>query len=101
MKIKVQELVWYIISGVIFLGGLVLGILNVIGYYLPGPSSDNIIRQAENDLISALKIPLDFLGWGLVLIGLGTVIGVIALLRYAHIDNLEKDKVARRQQRLG
>lgn len=101
MKIKVQELIWYIIGGILAAGGLVLGIFNLVGYAIGGPSAENWVRQAENDLISALKINLDFLGWGLIFIFLGAAVVVIALLKYAKTDLLEKEKAARRQQRLG
>ena len=65
-KVSTKELVGYIISGVIALFGVALMITHTVGVYLPVLNSNNAVVIAENAVINALKINLDFLGWGIM-----------------------------------
>lgn len=100
-KISTKELVGYIIAGVIAAFGLALMITHTVGYYLPMLNSENPIVTAENNLITSLKINMDFLEWGIVFMALGVIIALIILLSVAKKVDLEVEKRQRRAQRLG
>ncbi|HAV19413.1 MAG TPA: hypothetical protein DCX17_00115 [Firmicutes bacterium] len=101
MKISGKELTWYIIASFFALSGIVLATLSVIGDYLAIPTSDNWIITAQTAVSDFLKIPLDWLAWGMIFLAIGLIIGVISLLYFAKKDIAEKEKAMRRAQRLG
>ena len=100
-KVSTKELVGYIIAGVIALFGLSLLITHTVGVYLPVRNSENAVIIAENNLMTSLKIGLDFLGWGLIFLAIGVIVALIILLTVAKKIDLEVEKNQRRAQRLG
>lgn len=93
---KWKEYAWYSVSGVIFLFGLTIAIFSVIGDYI---GATNFINSAEAATKEALKIPLDWRAWGLILIGVALVILLIALYVYGNkhekLDAKESKKSVR------
>ena len=100
-KVSTKELIGYIIAGIIALFGLSLMITHTVGAYLPVLNSENAVVIAENNLMTALKIGLDFLGWGLIFLAIGVIIALIILLTVAKKVDLDVEKNQRRAQRLG
>ena len=100
-KVSTKELVGYIISGVIALFGVSLMVTHTVGVYLPGLHSNNSIIKAESAVISALKINLDFLGWGIIFMVIGVFIALMILLTVAKKVDYDVEKAQRRAQRLG
>lgn len=100
-KVSTKELVGYIIAGVIALFGLSLMITHTVGVYLPVLNSENAIVIAENSVMTALKIGLDFLGWGIIFLAIGVIVALIILLTVAKKVDLDVEKNQRRAQRLG
>ncbi len=100
-KVSTKELVGYIISGVIALFGVALMITHTVGVYLPVLNSNNAVVIAENAVINALKINLDFLGWGIIFMVIGVFISLMILLNVAKKVDYDVEKAQRRAQRLG
>lgn len=100
-KVSTKELVGYIISGVIALFGVALMITHTVGVYLPVLNSNNAVVIAENAVINALKINLDFLGWGIIFMVIGVFIALMILLNVAKKVDYDVEKAQRRAQRLG
>ena len=100
-KVSTKELVGYIISGVIVLFGVALMITHTVGVYLPVLNSNNAVVIAENAVINALKINLDFLGWGIIFMVIGVFIALMILLNVAKKVDYDVEKAQRRAQRLG
>ncbi|OPZ34137.1 MAG: hypothetical protein BWY98_01198 [Tenericutes bacterium ADurb.BinA155] len=98
-KISGKELGWYIVAAVFTLVGLVFFIFGLIGKYYPGKASDNWISISENAwLINWSK--MGYRWWGLILIGVGVLIAVIALTVFARVADRDDERNLRRQQRL-
>ena len=100
-KDSTKELVGYIISGVIALFGVALMISHTVGVYLPVLNSNNAVVIAENAVKNALKIKLDFLGWGIIFMVIGVFIALMILLSVAKKVDYDVEKAQRRAQRLG
>ncbi len=95
MKISGGELVGYIISGLIALGGFTLAALGIIGRNLS--SIDNPLRQANDKFADA--ITLGFQPLGAIILLVGVIIAVIILLVVGKRVDVEDERQARRQQR--
>lgn len=95
MKISVGELIGYIISGIIALGGLTLAVLGIIARNLS--DVNNALRQADDKLIETIKFGFQPLG-AMVLI-LGAVLAVIILVVVGKRVDVEDERQARRAQR--
>lgn len=95
-KVTGFELAAYIVSGVIGLWGLVEICLGIAGMYVPVDSSFAKACAKYKSIFG-----LTFLGWGLILLGIGTVLAVIVLFVYAKTSDREYEKQQRRAARLG
>lgn len=93
-EIKVKELVWYIIAGVLAVLALTSLVFGIVGHYLPGNLDDNFIKQAEKAIV------LDFRTWGVIVLAAAAIIATIDLLVFAKSSDREVEKTLRRQQRL-
>lgn len=100
-KLKVGEIVGYVISALIGAFGLSLMITGLVGTYLPGPGSKNPVKVAEKAVILWSKIDLGFSAWGAIFLVLGAFIALLVLLQYAKSIDREFEKAQRRAQRLG
>lgn len=92
-KLAVVEWVFYPLAGVLALGGIALMILGLITDYATSSSSSLAVYQAE--------APLSFIGWGIITLALGVLLGVIVLLVFAQKSDREIEKASRRAARLG
>lgn len=93
-KITVVEFVWYAIASVIAIFGIILMVFGIVGHHLPGALSNNFIKNAEANL------PLSFITFGVILVAVGVVLGVIVLCVYAKKADRDIERTIRRQQRL-
>lgn len=99
LNIAVSELVGYIISGVIVLGGLVWLVFGIVGDYLK-PYGANFIKKGEASFAKFMDVDVSFRFWGLITIFIGVTIFLIVISRFAKKAELESEKRARRAQRL-
>lgn len=95
MKIGVSELVGYIISGILALGGLTLAVLGIIARNLS--DVNNALRQADDKLIETIKF--GFQPLGAMVLFLGAVLAVIILVVVGKRVDVEDERQARRAQR--
>ncbi len=100
-KLHKKEIVWYIISGIIWVAGLGLLVTGIVGGYLPGLAKDNPIVQAEKAMASWLHMGLDFKWLGIILIIIGAIIVASVLVYYAKRHDIDQDRALKRAQRLG
>ena len=93
-KLSPKELVWYILAGLLIFTGLFMVVFGIIGHQMNVPYEQNFIKQAEKNMF------LEFRLFGLIFLGSGMIIGVIALVYFAKTADREIEKTIRRQQRL-
>jgi hypothetical protein len=98
-KLTGKELTWYIIAGTIALLGLIFVIFAIIGDFMPVLSSDNWVAQSEKTWLTNWS-PLGYRWWGLIFLGAGTLISVIALSFFAREGDRDEERALRRAQRL-
>lgn len=97
--VSTKELIWYIVSGLLWLFGLSLLVTGIVGEYLPGLEKNNPIAKANTSLMSWSK--LSFNSWGIIFIAVGAIMAVCVLLYYAKKTDIERDRALKRAQRLG
>ncbi len=97
-QLSIFEIIWYSISGAIGLWGLVYIVLGIVANNLAIPSKNNELLKASEAIKNAFG--LDFFGWGLILLALGTILAVIVLLIKAKDSDREYEKSIRRAARL-
>ena len=95
MKISVGELIGYIISGILALGGLTLAVLGIVARNLS--DVNNALRQADDKLIETIKF--GFQPLGAMILFLGAVLAVIILVVFGKRVDVEDERQARRAQR--
>jgi hypothetical protein len=95
MKISVGELIGYIISGILALGGLTLAVLGIVARNLS--DVNNALRQADDKLIETIKF--GFQPLGAMILFLGAVLAVIILVVVGKRVDVEDERQARRAQR--
>ncbi len=98
MKVSIFEIVWYSLCGLVALWGLTYITLGLIGDLLPVTATENGLAKAS-EVIRA-HFGLGFLGWGMILVGIGAVLAIIVLLLNAKKSDKEVEKAARRAARL-
>jgi hypothetical protein len=94
-----KELVWYAIAATLATLGLVFLVFGIIGSHLPVKASDNWVKNSEN----AWLVPWSKMGyrwWGLIILGVGLAIGIIALCFFARSGDRDSERAQRRAQRL-
>lgn len=94
-----KELVWYAIAVTLATLGLVFLVFGIIGSHLPVKASDNWVKNSEN----AWLVPWSKMGyrwWGLIILGVGLAIGIIALCVFARSGDRDSERAQRRAQRL-
>lgn len=100
-KISTKELIWYIISAIIGVCGLGLLVTGIVGTYLPGLESENVISKAESSFASWLKVDISFKALGIILIAVAAIVAMIVLVYYAKKYDVEQERAQKRAQRLG
>ena len=92
------ELVWYIVCGLVGLWGLTYIVLGLIAENLPIASEDNEFVTANSKFAEIFG--LDWLGWGLIILGIAAVAAVIVLLVLSNKSDRDYEKNTRRAARL-
>ena len=92
------ELVWYIVCGLVGLWGLTYIVLGLIAENLPITSEDNDFIKATDKFTETFG--LDWLGWGLIILGIAAVGAVIVLLVLSNKADRDYEKNTRRAARL-
>lgn len=95
-----KEIAWYVIAGVFVMLGLTLMVFGIIGHHMNVALDDNFIKQAEDNLVNAIKVPFDFRIWGIMFVLLGAIVTIITLNFNAKKTDRELERTVRRQQRL-
>lgn len=92
------ELVWYILVGLVGIWGLTYIVLGLIVSYLPIKTEDPGLVEANKKILELFK--LDFLGWGLIILAIAAVAGVVVLIFFSNKIDRDYEKNVRRAQRL-
>ncbi len=95
-----KEITCYVISGLITMFGLILMVLHLVARFSNENANTNPLKIAENNLMQAMNVPINFLGYGLIFFSLGIVILIITLAVNAKKTDRIIEKEMRRQQRL-
>ena len=98
-KLPGKELAWYIFAGTIALIGIIFVIFGIIGSHYPGKASDNWVAVSEAAWLSNWS-HMGYRWWGLILLGIGALIGALALNFFARSGDRDEERALRRQQRL-
>lgn len=98
-NLSIFEIVVYSVAAALALWGLTYIVLGLLGNYLNIAAEDNVLAKASGAL--AKVFGLGFLGWGLIIVSIGAVIGVFFLCINAKKTDKEAEKAARRAARLG
>ena len=80
------------------LWGLTYIVLGLVAENLPVTADENAFVQANASFASTFG--LDWLGWGLIILGIAAVAAVVVLLALAGKSDREYEKNTRRAQRL-
>lgn len=94
-----KERFWYILGGFLAFAGLVFLIFGIIGDHMPVKASDNWVIYSQDMWLTNWS-GMGYRYWGLILLGLGTLIAVIALTYFASSGDRDSERAARRAQRL-
>lgn len=97
--ISKKELTWYVLAGIFAFVGLLFVVFGVVGDHLPVISSENWVLVSENAWLKNWS-GIGYRYWGLILLGIGTVIAVSALTYFARSGDRDSERAARRAQRL-
>ncbi len=93
-RVSVFELVWYPICGAVILWGLTYFVLGLVSKYNDLSSLDSFCKG----FASMFKLDIQF--WGLIIIAIGAVAGVIVMLAFAKTYDRAADREQRRSARL-
>jgi hypothetical protein len=99
-KLTIPQAIWLGLGIFGLVSGLVVGFLGVIRDFLNVPYEQNWIRIAENAMNEFLSTSMPWHIWGTILMTGGVFILVILINRLATIEEIAKEKAARRAQRL-
>lgn len=100
-KSQVWEIIWLVLFGIIWVAGLVIGILGIcahnVGWLLTNP-----LYAAETSMTQWLNwgFRVDWRIFGAILLVIGTIGLVITLFYFANKHDKEAIKAARRAERL-
>jgi|GEM_PF-2018843 hypothetical protein len=95
-----KNLIWFFIGSILNLGGFAFIVTSVVGDCLNVAPSKNPILLANAALKSFTHTPLGFNAWGIILLLLGAVIVAIVLSVASQNEDRERERQARRDQRL-
>lgn len=98
LSIHPLELVWYIICGLVAIWGITYIVLGLVANNLPTTATDSDFVAANKEFAEIFK--LDWLGWGLIILAIGSIAAVIVLLACAGKSDREFEKTSRRNARL-
>lgn len=99
-KIRTAEIVWYSIASFFAVAGLAFLVTGIVGDHLPMLASENGILISENAWLRNWS-HMGYRYWGMILIGVGALVGVISLTAFAREGDRDEERALRRAQRLG
>ena len=88
------ELVWYPLCGAVILWGLVYFVLGLVSRFVDAASLDSFCAGFK----SMFKLDIQY--WGLIIIAIGAVLGVLCMLAFAKTFDRASDREQRRSARL-
>ena len=96
-----KQTVWFVIGAVLFVTGLTFDVLDIIGRSINVAPSKNPILLGDARLKSFFgNRPLGFIFWGIVLLLIGAIIIAITLSLASRNEDRDKERQARKEQRL-
>ena len=96
-KSNIFEIIVYVLAGLIALWGLTYLVLGLIAENLNVLSSKNELLKASNTIKRLFG--LGFVGWGMILLGIGALLAIIVLAANAKKSDRAFDREARRAAR--
>ena len=94
LPVSLFELVWYPICGAVILWGLVYFALGLVNRFNDFPALDSFCKGFK----SMFKLGIQY--WGLIIIAIGAVAGVVVMLAFAKTYDRAADREQRRSARL-
>ena len=94
LSISIFEIVWYIICALVILWGITYVVLSLINKY----NKFDSLKEFAQDFKNLFGLSLYF--WGLIIISIGVVAGVIVMIIYAKTFDRAADREQRRSARL-
>ena len=94
LPVSIFEIVWYSICALVIIWGLVYVILGLVNKY----NDLSALKEFEVDFKKTFGLALYF--WGLIIISIGVVAGVVVMLVYAKTFDRAADREQRRSARL-
>ena len=94
LPVSIFEIVWYSICALVIIWGLVYVILGLVNKY----NDLSALKEFETGFKSTFGLALYF--WGLIIISIGVVAGVVVMLVYAKTFDRAADREQRRSARL-
>lgn len=98
-KTSTRELILSILSITIFISGIVFATLALIGEYLL-PRNNNWVVEAESTVSEFLSFSMPWLTWGSIFLVFGALLFTINMSISASAEQIQREKIARRAQRL-
>lgn len=96
-----KQIVWFVIGSVLFVVGIIFDVFDIIGRSLNIQPSKNPLLKADASLRALFgNKPLGFLFFGIVLLLVGTLIIATSLSLASKNEDREKERLARKEQRL-
>jgi hypothetical protein len=99
LKTTKKEIIVSALAITIFISGIVLSSLALIGEYIL-PRNNNWVLEGETAVAEFLSISLSWLTWGSIFLVLGAILFTINMSVFANAEQIQREKVARRAQRL-
>ena len=94
LPVSIVELVWYPICALVILWGLTYVVLGLVTKY------NNITALTDFNANFKKLFGLDLYFWGLIIIAIGVVAGVVVMLFYAKTYDRASEREQRRSARL-
>ncbi len=94
LPVSIFELVWYPICGAVILWGLIYFVLGLVNRFNDLSALDSFCKGFK----SMFKLGIQY--WGLIIIAIGAVAGVVVMLAFAKTYDKAADREQRRSARL-
>lgn len=98
-KTTTREIILSVISITIFISGIVFASLALIGEYIL-PRNNNWVLEAESAVSEFLSFSMPWLTWGSIFLVVGALLFTINMSISANNEQIQREKIARRAQRL-
>ena len=99
LNLKIAEIIWYALGGVVFVGGLVFSILGLIVRNLSGNFTDHPLIIAQKEFFAWLKFGSSYANAGLVLLLVSLLYFIIVFFIFANIADVKQKREKNRKER--